>query len=181
MQTTGVLSIALLALSIGVSLVSIPTRQNVVCHLADLLCSPQARTLPSPSEGDANNTMQMEWALPSAQGGIWVNNSTEAKFKYDDVPLCEIRLDDWYYGKVKNIREGVQYLRTLKHKPKIGPGPGRCDRVSCAWKSAIFWCNDVSFPQALCGFLSILFRTLTSGNVGTETRNPRNPLVQSHR
>lgn len=46
---------------------------------------------------------------------------------------------------------GLRYLRQLynttegsKEKPSNGPGPGRCGRVSCAYDTAIFWCNDVS-------------------------------------
>ncbi|KAK0658299.1 hypothetical protein QBC41DRAFT_308244 [Cercophora samala] len=42
------------------------------------------------------------------------------------------------------ILTGISYLRGLEGttKPKNGPGPGNCGRVSCSWNGAIFWCND---------------------------------------
>lgn len=42
------------------------------------------------------------------------------------------------------IRDGIRYLRGVKGKPNMGPGPGNCGRVSCSYSSAIYWCNDVS-------------------------------------
>ncbi|KAK1760059.1 hypothetical protein QBC47DRAFT_408176 [Echria macrotheca] len=40
------------------------------------------------------------------------------------------------------INQGIDYLRTVKGKPHIGPGPNQCSRVSCSYDSAIYWCND---------------------------------------
>lgn len=43
------------------------------------------------------------------------------------------------------VYEGIKYLKSLKGRPWIGPGPGKCMRVSCGYDAAIWWCNDVSF------------------------------------
>ncbi|KAK0741605.1 hypothetical protein B0T21DRAFT_283269 [Apiosordaria backusii] len=41
---------------------------------------------------------------------------------------------------------GYTYLRRLpaEPRPRNGPGPGNCGRVSCSWNAAIWWCNDNS-------------------------------------
>lgn len=50
----------------------------------------------------------------------------------------------WEYAKDWAIEEGISYLRRVKTRPTLGPGPGTCERVSCSYQSAIYWCNDVS-------------------------------------
>ncbi|RJE23849.1 hypothetical protein PHISCL_03821 [Aspergillus sclerotialis] len=40
------------------------------------------------------------------------------------------------------VYQGIDYLRGIKGKPWLGPGPGKCIRVSCAYNAAIWWCND---------------------------------------
>lgn len=51
--------------------------------------------------------------------------------------------DRWPAAKYTEIRNGIRYLRQLTSgKPANGPGPGACSRVSCSYKSAIYWCND---------------------------------------
>jgi hypothetical protein len=47
-------------------------------------------------------------------------------------------------AEASKIHDGVEYLRGVPGKPVEGPGPTACGRVSCSWKSAIWWCNDVS-------------------------------------
>ncbi|KAH7635612.1 hypothetical protein B0T09DRAFT_298305 [Sordaria sp. MPI-SDFR-AT-0083] len=52
-----------------------------------------------------------------------------------------------HFAQVKYISEGIQYLKEPAHSghPKLGPalnGNVPCDRVSCSWDSAIFWCNE---------------------------------------
>lgn len=42
--------------------------------------------------------------------------------------------------------EGIPYLKTVSgHKPKLEHGPDNCDRVSCSWGSAIYWCNEACY------------------------------------
>lgn len=50
----------------------------------------------------------------------------------------------WRGAPTPEIRKGISYLRNLRGRPHLGPGPGKCSRVSCSWNSAIMWCNDVS-------------------------------------
>ncbi|KAF5540313.1 hypothetical protein FPHYL_12086 [Fusarium phyllophilum] len=49
----------------------------------------------------------------------------------------------WLKCRTTIINQGISYLRRTKGKPKNGPGPGNCGRVSCSFNSAIWWCNDV--------------------------------------
>ncbi|KAG6216241.1 hypothetical protein E4U26_008205 [Claviceps purpurea] len=55
----------------------------------------------------------------------------------------------WY------IQDGLAYLSKLKSKPKMGPGPGTCSRVSCSYEAAIWWCNDNSEKLELNSFQEI--------------------------
>lgn len=48
------------------------------------------------------------------------------------------------------ISEGIERLERIGGVPRLGPGPGKCSRVSCSWDSAIWWCNDVGPPLSLC-------------------------------
>ncbi|KAK3315865.1 hypothetical protein B0H66DRAFT_592148 [Apodospora peruviana] len=49
---------------------------------------------------------------------------------------------DWVGANELAILWGITYLQNLAGQPSNGPGPGACGRVSCSWKSAIWWCND---------------------------------------
>jgi len=55
-------------------------------------------------------------------------------------------------ARMTAIDEGVRYLRDLDQriKPKNGPGPNNCGRVSCSWAAGIYWCNDVRSVFAPC-------------------------------
>ncbi len=50
----------------------------------------------------------------------------------------------WDLADTERIKQGANYLRGLSGTAVMGPGPGRCFRVSCSYKSGITWCNDVS-------------------------------------
>lgn len=50
----------------------------------------------------------------------------------------------WQATSVRRVREGIGYLRRVRGQPNSQAGPSRCGRVSCAYNSAIWWCNDVS-------------------------------------
>lgn len=54
----------------------------------------------------------------------------------------------------------VQYLYGVKGKPTNGPGFGACTRVSCAYDTAVIWCNDVS---SLYSIPRTLVRTCANG------------------
>lgn len=64
--------------------------------------------------------------------------------------LCSISV----YGRCLGrwVADQLYYLRNhAPVRPTLPAGPGKCARVSCEWKSSVWWCNDVS---ALCFSLS---------------------------
>ena len=61
--------------------------------------------------------------------------------KRDDV-LCSI----FPLAKVSAVKDGIKHLRKIKGQPQTKAGHGICVRVSCSYKAAIWWCNDVSSP-----------------------------------
>lgn len=71
--------------------------------------------------------------------------SLDSTANLDDPDDIDCNVDYKYAGKV-TIVWGINYLRSITGKPKNGPGPNNCGRVSCSWNSAIYWCNDVSCP-----------------------------------
>ncbi|OTB10855.1 hypothetical protein K445DRAFT_27191 [Daldinia sp. EC12] len=50
-----------------------------------------------------------------------------------------------WWAQVFRINEGIEYLKGIKGRCHVGPGPRVCTRVSCSYKSAISWCNDNSY------------------------------------
>ncbi|KAK3954333.1 hypothetical protein QBC32DRAFT_207943 [Pseudoneurospora amorphoporcata] len=48
----------------------------------------------------------------------------------------------WGYAESRRVWEGIYHLRKVQGKPTSGRGPANCGRVSCSWKTAIYWCND---------------------------------------
>ncbi|KAK1842845.1 hypothetical protein CCHR01_14528 [Colletotrichum chrysophilum] len=50
------------------------------------------------------------------------------------------------------VREGIEYLYRVNGRPKNGPGPGNCGRVSCSDFAAIWWCNDAPVTKELVSF-----------------------------
>ncbi|KAJ0126369.1 ATP-dependent DNA helicase [Fusarium oxysporum f. sp. albedinis] len=46
------------------------------------------------------------------------------------------------WAKQDHIYRGISYLRGVGGRPRIRAGPQVCDRVSCSYDSAIWWCND---------------------------------------
>ncbi|PFH59766.1 hypothetical protein XA68_11897 [Ophiocordyceps unilateralis] len=61
----------------------------------------------------------------------------------------------WQATSVRRVREGIGYLRRVRGRPSSLAGPSRCGRVSCAYNSAIWWCNDDLQPKALSSFAAI--------------------------
>lgn len=55
----------------------------------------------------------------------------------------------WGAANLRRIREGIDYLRFISGTPNGEAGPGKCGRVSCSYKAAIWWCNDVSAVAAV--------------------------------
>ncbi|WYZ36090.1 hypothetical protein EsH8_X_000737 [Colletotrichum jinshuiense] len=63
--------------------------------------------------------------------------------------------DPWGPADRDEIRKGIDYLYKVNGRPKNGPGPGNCGRVSCSNNAAIWWCNDDPTTKTLFSFVSI--------------------------
>ncbi|KAI1207894.1 uncharacterized protein F4807DRAFT_433673 [Annulohypoxylon truncatum] len=51
-----------------------------------------------------------------------------------------------WYAQAFRIEEGIDYLSSRTGKCHMDAGPRVCTRISCSYKSAIWWCNDNSEP-----------------------------------
>ncbi|KAM0323328.1 hypothetical protein ACHAQA_008920 [Verticillium albo-atrum] len=58
-------------------------------------------------------------------------------------------------AQTRATREGIHYLEGISGKPKLGPGPNKCSRVSCSHNSGIWWCNHHDKTWSLGSFKSI--------------------------
>ncbi|KAI1369555.1 hypothetical protein F5Y08DRAFT_334479 [Xylaria arbuscula] len=62
--------------------------------------------------------------------------------------LCDIPWDP-PFASVFHIRQGISYLRKIHGDCVNGPGPGNCSRVSCSYRSGIWFCNDNPQPMSV--------------------------------
>jgi hypothetical protein len=115
----------------------------------------EVETSPGGSKVTVTGTVQDVVAQLSTINPNWKEdfNVTEPKvqeralnFPFTSV-LCMIRLGEWGTANPYAIYDGINYLKGVPGRPTLGPGPGRCGRVSCSYNSAIYWCNDVSLPR----------------------------------
>ncbi|KAF9881493.1 hypothetical protein CkaCkLH20_00639 [Colletotrichum karsti] len=53
------------------------------------------------------------------------------------------------------IMAAVQYLNWVTGRPRNGGGPANCGRVSCGYKTAVWFCNDAPQPRELRSFRDI--------------------------
>ncbi|KAK4210111.1 hypothetical protein QBC37DRAFT_293148 [Rhypophila decipiens] len=72
--------------------------------------------------------------------------------KQDNHVICNPRPGHWVHARYYPIQDGISYLRQIGGRPELSAGPGTCSRVSCSWKSAIWWCNDDDKPMSLDSF-----------------------------
>jgi hypothetical protein len=49
----------------------------------------------------------------------------------------------WHFVFTDTLWDGINYLRRIGGQPSMSAGPGTCGRVSCSYRTAIYWCNDV--------------------------------------
>jgi hypothetical protein len=128
----------------------------------------------------------IEWELEPVAGGekVYINGTVEQVHaelaithpnweqdfvpkedlvKRTDFPYNDVVCAHWPAAPNGAITNGVNYLRTVPGKPRNGPGPGNCGRVSCGRvgsdvtdksRGAIWWCNDVSIFAPL---ISLVF------------------------
>ncbi|KAK4199941.1 hypothetical protein QBC40DRAFT_297015 [Triangularia verruculosa] len=67
------------------------------------------------------------------------------------------------------IKKGIEYLRGVSGTPKNGPGPNNCGRVSCSYRSAIYWCNEDDFEKEVTweGIADGALEVLNKCTIGT--------------
>ncbi|KAI0408942.1 hypothetical protein F4802DRAFT_547065 [Xylaria palmicola] len=67
--------------------------------------------------------------------------------------LCEMAWGP-SFASVFHIRQGVDHLRKIPGNCTNGPGPANCGRVSCSYRSGIWFCNDTPHPVSVpCSML----------------------------
>lgn len=74
-----------------------------------------------------------------AEAGVQKRQGTGTNILFETV-IC----DNFKKADYSRVLEGAQYLRRIKGRPELSPGPEECGRVSCHYNTAIWWCNDVS-------------------------------------
>ncbi|KAG6003456.1 hypothetical protein E4U54_000680 [Claviceps lovelessii] len=92
---------------------------------------------------------------PAAVGG-----HDDAHLLARDEPLkvyCSSLAEKWHYAETSHIKEGIEYLYGSSGKPKNGPGPGACARLSCSYRSAIWWCHDNNSEFELDGYKDVAY------------------------
>ncbi|KAE9979390.1 hypothetical protein EG328_000875 [Venturia inaequalis] len=93
------------------------------------------------------------------------------KFKFNNTVTASSdantpRHTDWDFAYFHEILDAMMMLGNgkgedghgedlPKGKPKLGPGPGNCGRVSCEGSSAIYWCNDSLDDKELSSYSDI--------------------------
>ncbi|ODA79175.1 hypothetical protein RJ55_04767 [Drechmeria coniospora] len=93
-----------------------------------------------------------------------INPNYEGDF--DDHPLekrtdwtgAGILCDRNLFGgtRPKGYAEAIRYLRRLRGRPRMGPGPRKCGRVSCSYLTAIWLCNDTAEEKRLESWNSVV-------------------------
>ncbi|KAH7312715.1 hypothetical protein B0I35DRAFT_411400 [Stachybotrys elegans] len=68
-----------------------------------------------------------------------------------DYNLCR----NFPVAMLRNVEEGVYYLRGVPGRPTLNGGRGVCARVSCSYNAAIWWCNDNPNRVELASFNDI--------------------------
>ena len=70
-------------------------------------------------------------------------------------PVCNPRPNVWLPCAEWDVTDGIGYLRRVKGKAVLSPGPSSCARVSCSYNAAIWWCNDNKNQFTLDSFNTI--------------------------
>lgn len=77
---------------------------------------------------------------PKAQGHDEAGLTKRNVFPDDAGYNC---FGQWGFVFTDTLWAGIDYLRGVGGQPWMGPGVGTCARVSCSYRTAIWWCNDV--------------------------------------
>ncbi|KAI0108819.1 hypothetical protein F4776DRAFT_675034 [Hypoxylon sp. NC0597] len=71
-------------------------------------------------------------------------NSTTLSTRALDHLSCDP--NNIWWAQAFRIQEGIDYLRGKTGTCYMEAGPRVCARISCSYKSAIWWCNDNDYP-----------------------------------
>ncbi|KAK6226431.1 hypothetical protein QIS74_02478 [Colletotrichum tabaci] len=72
----------------------------------------------------------------------YLSQPAPAVEKRDDFRDAHFQCNVTIMADARVIADGAKYLKGVKGQPRGDPGPNSCGRVSCSWKSAIWFCND---------------------------------------
>ncbi|KAK3389089.1 hypothetical protein B0T20DRAFT_397401 [Sordaria brevicollis] len=130
---------------------------------------------------DFNSTMPAELLLEARR----VNNRDIDRVDCDNQDPVEKK---WRLAKTRDIKNGINHLNDVSGRPKNGPGPGNCGRVSCSWKAAIYWCNESKKEKELESYQEIAWAAeqlidkcplkWANGNDGTPANVNNNAQLQ---
>ncbi|KAI1385999.1 uncharacterized protein F4822DRAFT_414691 [Hypoxylon trugodes] len=81
---------------------------------------------------------KFSWADPSTGGDHSEPQKSKAYLSCDP--------NNIWWAQAFRIQDGIQYLSGKTGKCFMEKGPRVCTRISCSYKSAIWWCNDNHFP-----------------------------------
>ncbi|KAI1453674.1 hypothetical protein F4805DRAFT_360633 [Annulohypoxylon moriforme] len=73
-------------------------------------------------------------------------NSTDLATPSKSEPWLTCDPNNIWYAQAFRIEEGIDYLSKRTGKCHMDAGPRVCTRISCSYKSAIWWCNDNTNP-----------------------------------
>ncbi|KAL4944957.1 hypothetical protein BDV06DRAFT_219764 [Aspergillus oleicola] len=72
-----------------------------------------------------------------------------APFDYNHI-YCDVKWEETSLQQARARRKSL--FPDEKGKPTLGPGPGKCSRVACAYNAAIVWCNDNKYTLNLASW-----------------------------
>ncbi|KAL2162541.1 hypothetical protein VTH06DRAFT_7455 [Thermothelomyces fergusii] len=79
----------------------------------------------------------------------------------------------WPYAPLQPFWEGLRYLRSLRGRVHVPPGPRRCSQVSCSYSAAVWICNDNTEDLYLDSFSRIADSvSYLIGRCATTARGP---------
>ncbi|KAJ4418566.1 hypothetical protein N0V85_001399 [Neurospora sp. IMI 360204] len=100
----------------------------------------------------ANPNFRQDFGINNTADNSVLAATTESDSSYE---LQSLVCNVFDYAQRTATTKGIEYLKGVPGAPANGPGPGNCGRVSCAYESAIYWCNDNPDFKSLDSYGSI--------------------------
>ncbi|KAG5912838.1 hypothetical protein E4U42_001780 [Claviceps africana] len=102
--------------------------------------------------------MNPRWAQDLAERQVPTDAEAHLQARAEPLKVyCSSRAEKWGFVEVEHVNEGIAYLNGLPGKVTIGPGPGMCSRVSCSYRTSIWWCNDNDVDFELDSYADITY------------------------